>query len=210
VGRWNFWLLLVGFNLTFFPMHLLGLAGMPRRVYSYAAEMGWGSLNLLATGGALMIGAAVLLFGWNLVRSRYHGALAGPDPWGGGTLEWACASPPPAANFGAIPAVQARDPVWASKRDGDRPRAVAGLAINMREVLVTSVMDASPDHRTHMPEPTPWPFVGAVATTALFVGSIFTPWAVLWGAVPVAVALTAWFWPSRAETREHLALERAP
>jgi len=211
LGRWTFWLFFIGFNLAFFPMHLLGLHGMPRRVYTYPAGMGWGDLNLLATLGALLIAVSVLLFMANLWHSRRHGVVAGPDPWGGGTLEWASASPPSAANFEALPIVRGRDPVWdAAQPPAGEPVAVAGLATTVREQLVTSVLDARPDHRQQFPQPSIWPFISAVMTTALFVGSIFTPWAVVWFAVPVAAALTAWFWPRRGETAAHVALEVAP
>jgi cytochrome c oxidase subunit I+III len=211
LGRWNFWLFFIGFNVAFFPMHLLGLQGMPRRVYSYPAETGWGAMNFIATLGALMIAASVLVFIVNLWRSRRHGELAGADPWGGGTLEWATASPPSAANFEAIPVVYGCNPVWeAGLRPVGAPTAVGGLAVDAREQLVTSVLDAQPDHRSQFPQPSVWPFVSAVATTVLFVGSIFTPWAVVWGAVPVAVAMTLWFWPRRGETRTHVALEQQP
>jgi cytochrome c oxidase subunit 1 len=90
------------------------------------------------------------------------------------------------------------------------PTHVSGLATDQREILVTTLLDAEPDHRPVQPKPTPWPFLGAIATTILFVGSIFTPWAVVWGMVPVAIAMTAWFWPRMAHTREHLALEKQP
>nr|HET7859276.1 cytochrome c oxidase subunit I [Caldimonas sp.] len=207
LGRWNFWLFFIGFNVAFFPMHLLGLAGMPRRVYTYGAEMGWGNLNLLATVGAVTIAVSVLLFIVNVWRSLRAGEVAGPDPWHAGTLEWSIASPPPACNFDAIPVVGGRDPLW--EVEGIRGH-VAGLAVDSREVLMTTVLDAEPETRESFPEPTIWPFVGAVATTVFFVGTIFTPWAVAWGSVPVAIALTAWFWPKRHENRAHLALERAP
>jgi hypothetical protein len=207
LGRWNFWLFFIGFNLTFFPMHLLGLKGMPRRVYTYPKEMDWGSMNALASAGALLIGVSVLLFIVNVWRSLRKGALAGNDPWGGGTLEWSMSSPPPACNFEAIPVVHGRDPMWEPQAE---PTHVAGLAVNSREVLVTTVLDALPDTRSPFPTPTIWPFVGALATTALFVGSIFTPWAVVWGAVPIAIALTAWFWPKMSDWRDDVALERQP
>ena len=211
LGRWQFWLFFAGFNLTFFPMHLLGLQGMPRRVYTYPADMDWGPMNLLATVGALTIAARVALFVLNLWRSRRQGVPAGPDPGGGGTLEGAVDSPPPAANFAAIPVVHGSNPVWEARLgESERPLAVGGLAVESREQLVTSVLDARPDHRANFPEPSVWPFVSAAATTALFVGSIFTPWAVVWCAVPVAAALTAWFWPRRRETAVHVALERQP
>jgi cytochrome c oxidase subunit 1 len=207
LGRWNFWLFFIGFNVGFFPMHLLGLAGMPRRVWTYPKGMGWDGMNLLSTLGALTIGASVLVFLVNCWRSRKHGALASADPWGAGTLEWATLSPPQAANFPAIPVVHGRDPLW---EPAGTPRQVSGLSVESREVLVTSLLDAVPESRTVFPSPSPWPFWGALATTVLFVGSIFTPWAVVWGAVPVAIALTAWFWPKGPEVRKSVALERAP
>jgi cytochrome c oxidase subunit 1 len=207
LGRWNFWLFLIGFNLAFFPMHLLGLAGMPRRVYTYGAEMGWGNLNALASLGALTIAVSVLLFVVNVWRSLRHGEVAGPNPWNAATLEWSIPSPPPAYNFAAVPVVRGRDPLWEA---GGIQGHVAGLAVDSREVIMTSVLDAEPETRESFPEPTIWPFVGAVATTVFFIGTIFTPWAVVWGSIPVGIALTAWFWPKRRENQAHLALEHAP
>jgi cytochrome c oxidase subunit 1 len=207
LGRWNFWLFFIGFNVAFFPMHWLGLKGMPRRVYTYPADQGWDAMNLVATLGAVTIAISVLLFIINVWRSVRHGAPAGDNPWGASTLEWATTSPPPAANFVQLPVVHGREPLWEA---WPNPRFVTGLALNQREMLTTTVLDALPDHRVVFPVPTLWPFVGAVATTVLFVGSIFTPWAVVWGSIPVAAALTAWFWPKRNETRGHLALEKQP
>jgi cytochrome c oxidase subunit 1 len=207
LGRWNFWLFFIGFNLAFFPMHLLGLNGMPRRIYTYPAGMGWGDMNLLATLGAYTIGISVLLFIINVVRSQRVGAIAGDNPWGGGTLEWATASPPAAANFERPPVVHSRYPLWDV---ASNPREITGLSTESREVLVTSVLDAKPDHRLTFPEPTIWPFIGALAVTVLFIGSIFTPWAVVWASIPVAIAFIGWFWPSRAETNKHLEREKVP
>jgi cytochrome c oxidase subunit 1 len=192
LGQWQFWLFFIGFNLSFFPMHVLGLRGMPRRVYSYGAEMGWGPLNLAATAGALLIALSVLLFIINVMRSYRHGLPAGNNPWGGGTLEWSIASPPPPSNFHLPPVVHSRFPLW---QQGGTPRHVSGLSDTEREILITSGPDARPDHRLRLPEPSAWPFLTAVATTILFIGSIYTPWAVVWGAVPVAIAATLWFWP---------------
>jgi cytochrome c oxidase subunit I+III len=140
-------------------------------------------------------------------RSLRHGAPAGNDPWGGNTLEWSTASPPPACNFAALPVVHARDPMWEAWPE---PTHVAGLATESREVLMTTVLDAKPDSRESFPKPTIWPFVTALATTVLFVGTIFTPWALVWGALPVGIAATIWFWPRRVDTAKHLALERQP
>jgi cytochrome c oxidase subunit I+III len=207
LGRWNFWLFFIGFNIAFFPMHLLGLHGMPRRIYTYPAEMGWGTMNLIATLGGGTIAVSVLLFIINAVRSYRHGEVAGDNPWGGGTLEWMVSSPPPAGNFITPPVVAARYPLWSP--DGI-PAYVTGLSASEREVLVTTLLDAQPDHRLAVPNPTIWPFLGAVALTVMFVASIFSPWAVVWGSVPVAIALTAWFWPKRDETEQHVATEVRP
>jgi cytochrome c oxidase subunit I+III len=113
-GRWNFWLFFIGFNLTFFPMHQLGLIGMPRRVYTYPGGLGWDELNLLASIGAALIAASVALFVANAIWSRRYGQIAGADPWHAGTLEWATTSPPPAWNFEHIPVVSGRQPLPAT------------------------------------------------------------------------------------------------
>ena len=112
LGRWSFWLMFIGFNVAFFPMHLLGMHGMPRRVYTYPAEMGWGNLNLLSTLGAVTLALGVFLTLVNAVRSARHGLLAGPDPWGAGTLEWATESPPRMCNFPVMPVRPTTWPAW--------------------------------------------------------------------------------------------------
>jgi cytochrome c oxidase subunit 1 len=103
--------------------------------------------------------------------------------------------------------VHGREPLW---ERAPEPRQVRGLAVKQREVLVTTVLDARPDHRIVFPTPTVWPFVAALATTVLFIASIFTPWAVVWASIPVAVALVGWFWPSHEETVREMALEKSP
>ncbi|MGG5821890.1 aa3-type cytochrome oxidase subunit IV [Falsiroseomonas sp. HW251] len=201
-GKIAFWLVFAGFNIGFFPMHLLGLMGMPRRIYTYPTAMGWGTLNLVVSAGTLIasLGAAVMVA--NALLSLRLGRPAGDDPWGGSTLEWGCASPPPPYNFAATPVVGSLVPCWEP-----RPRRVmTGLSLTDREVLVTSVGEAAPEYRQFSPGPSIWPLLAALATSAFFVGSIFTPWAVVWGSVPVAATLIGWFWPrarheeSRAET----------
>jgi cytochrome c oxidase subunit I+III len=192
LGRWQFALAFIGFNLAFFPMHILGLMGMPRRVYTYVPETGWGDLNLLSTAGAILFAGSFVLLLANIAASLRGGAPAGDNPWDAGTLEWATGSPPPAHNFDRIPLVESRDPLW-SERDGIG--AATGLAVDHRELLVSTVTHARPDIRESSPEPSVWPFVTALALAGTFVGSIFTPWAVVWGSFPVAAALIAWFWP---------------
>lgn len=115
LGKWQFWLMLISFNLTFFPMHLSGNAGMPRRIYTYEAEMGWNLWNLISTIGALLLAVAFLLFLWNVVTSIRRGPVAPADPWDGATLEWAVSSPPPVYNFAVTPRVRSRRPLWDQK-----------------------------------------------------------------------------------------------
>jgi len=198
LGKWQFWIAFVGFEVAFFPMHQLGMDGMTRRIYTYPEAMGWGTMNLVSTLGALMIAASGVLFIVNAVRSWRGGVPAGDNPWGADTLEWSTASPPPAYNFDRMPVI------------GSDGVVVTGLAETSREVLITTVVDAMPDHRLAFPNPTIWPFVAAVAVTVMFIGAIFTPWAVVWGSIPIVIAVTLWFWPKRGETQEHLALERRP
>jgi cytochrome c oxidase subunit 1 len=111
-GRLQFWLMLIGFNATFWPMHILGLEGMQRRVYTYPAVPGWGALNLIATIGADLLGVGVLVFVWNFWISLRHPVPAGPDPWGGFTLEWATTSPPPEFNFTTLPQIRSNRPAF--------------------------------------------------------------------------------------------------
>ncbi len=196
LGRWHFWLFFLGVNLTFFPMHQLGLDGMTRRVYTYLPETGWGPLNLLAGVGALTIAASVAVFLVNLVRSRRDGAPAGDNPWHAPSLEWATASPPPPYNFHLIPTVQSRMPLWNDPPDAP---VVTGLRTDMREILVTTMLDAEPDSRMRLPEPTIWPLLAALATGVTFITLIFTPWGLPIGIVLITMAFIGWGWPRGKE-----------
>jgi hypothetical protein len=184
-------LLFLGFNVTFLPMHYLGLAGMPRRVYTYASGLGWDGLNLLETGGAVVIALSMVLLAVNILRSLRRGAVAGANPWGADSLEWATPSPPPSFNFNHIPLVTSSHPLW----EADRLHVLRGLKLDERELVLTSVLDARPDLREPSVPPSIWPLLAAIAVGAMFLTSIFTPWAVIVGAIPIAITLTAWFWP---------------
>jgi cytochrome c oxidase subunit I len=192
LGRWNFWLAFIGFNAAFFPMHLLGLSGMPRRVYTYPEASGWGGTNLFITAGAVVLAASFALLLVNVVRSLQRGEIAGPNPWDAGTLEWATTSPPRPYNFARIPVVMHVEPLWAER--GELPVAT-GLRVDARELISGTLADAEPELREASPEPSIWPLLAAVAVGVAFIASIFTPWAVIWGGIPVAIALIGWFWP---------------
>lgn len=192
LGRISFWLIFVGFHLTFFPMHILGLQGMPRRIYTYQPEMPWAGLNLFVSLSAVVLATGFLVFFIDVVRSFAKGRPAGDNPWGAATLEWATASPPPPFNFRAIPVVGSRDPLW--ENTGELP-VVAGMRVDRREVLVTSVVAALPEAREVSPTDSVWPFWAAIATSIMLIWSMFSPWAVVWGSIPIAVALIGWFWP---------------
>jgi cytochrome c oxidase subunit 1 len=197
-GRWTFWLLFVGFNLTFFPMHVLGLRGMPRRVYTYPPGLGLETLNLVSTAGALAMALAVLIFALNAAVSLRGGRLAGRNPWGADTLEWATLSPPPPYNFLRLPTVSGREPLWTQTTD--QP-IVTGLRSELREVLVTRLLDAEPDHRQVLDGPSIWPLLTALAGGIGLTVTIFTPWGVVLGAALTLVTLAGWFWPHRKTLR---------
>jgi cytochrome c oxidase subunit 1 len=119
LARWQFWLLLIGFILTFGPMHVAGMLGMPRRIYTYPADRGWDLWNQVATLGALIQAPSYLIFVWNLLISLKNGPPAGDDPWDAWTLEWSTTSPPPPYNFETIPTVRSRRPLWDLKHPDD-------------------------------------------------------------------------------------------
>jgi cytochrome c oxidase subunit 1 len=119
LGKWHFWLFLIGFHLTFDVMHIPGLLGMPRRIYTYEPGRGWEIWNVIVSVGAVFQAAAVLVFVWNMMRSYFKGERAGNDPWDAWTLEWAAPSPPPAYNFATVPVVRSRRPLWDLKHPED-------------------------------------------------------------------------------------------
>ena len=193
LGKVAFVLVFAGFHLTFMTMHFTGLLGMPRRVYTYPAGLGWDMLNMVSTVGAFVMAFGVLVFLANLVASLWGGAVAGANPWDAASLEWATTSPPRPYNFAHIPAVTSNTPLWEEQLP-----VFSGLRVRERELVLTTVVEATPDVRDPSPTPTIWPLLAALATTGLFIWSIFSPWALVYGAIPVGIAMTAWFWPKSA------------
>ena len=193
LGKLHFWLFAIGVNVTFFPMHVLGLEGMPRRVYTYLASTGWGPLNLVATIGAYTIALSVIVFLVNAIRSWRVGAVAGANPWESSGLEWATTSPPPPYNFVHIPVTTSRHPLWDT---GAELPVMTGLRTDRREVLVTTIFDARPDHRHEDPDSSIWPLYLALCMGVVFIGGIYTPYMVLVGVGLALLGMFLWAWQS--------------
>lgn len=188
LGQVHFWGTLVGMNLTFFPMHFLGLHGMPRRTFTYAEGLGFDTMNLIATLGSYLIGAATLVLGWNVIRSLRKGAVAGPNPWGAATLEWAMSSPPPEYNFREIPMVRSRLPLW--ERDTDKEAGIphgraaedtdtvtiAGAPIGELEWPDGESKMSAHDLGIHLPPGSYWPIVVAFGIAFFFISFMSGLW----------------------------------
>lgn len=195
----EFWLFLIGFNLTFFVMHILGLLGMPRRVYTYDAGLGWDVYNMVATVGAFILALSVLLFLVNVYVSLRSGKRAPGNPWDGGTLEWATSSPPEPYNFVTIPQIHGSEPLWNEPdlvESVQRPGPAGIATAEHHETLGTTLLDAQPETILPMPEDSIWPLLVSLAIAVLFVGLLLRTWAVAGlGAVLVFVTIFVWLWP---------------
>ena len=156
LGKVHFWLMLIGFNLTFFPMHFVGLLGMPRRIYTYPSGLGFDGYNMASTIGALTLGVGFLVFIYNVIRTWRTGAHAPADPWGGATLEWAIPSPPQEWNFAVEPTVSEKDALWAMKR-------AAGVKVLPEPPLVSG-------KGIHLPSPSWWPLFTSFGILIFMVG----------------------------------------
>lgn len=181
LGKVNFWLLVIGFNLTFFPMHFLGFVGQPRRTYTYPEGMGWDSLNMLATIGAFIIALGVLVFLVNIVYSHRRNGPASADPWDARTLEWMTSSPPPEYNFGHDPVITHRDELWHRKYTEDENGVLVRLSEGAGGELDLSAKD-DPNfdpHSIHMPSPSYWPLIFAISLPVLGYGFVFKNWWIL-------------------------------
>ncbi len=174
LGKWHFWTWFIGFNLAFGPMHLLGLQGMPRRIYTYGEELGLNFWNTVSTVGAFIIAVSVLIFMWNVAVSRRERVAAPADPWDGRTLEWAVPSPVPAYNFAEIPTVHSVDDFWHRKYDEDeqgRPVRKAS-APEAGAAMQSETAEVDP-HAIHMPSPSYYPLVASFGLPLIGYGMVF-------------------------------------
>jgi cytochrome c oxidase subunit I+III len=212
LGRIGFWTIFIGFNLAFFPMHIVGMMGMPRSIYVYPSGLGWGLWNLIETIGTYIMSVGILVVVYDFFRTVRSGEPAADNPWGADTLEWAVSSPPPAYNFLTIPTVHSREPLWDQPelatinllvpRGPDQSLAPAGRE---RETVATTVLDADSPEIITMPEDSYWPLLLAFGLFVFFLG--FLPhiifaevFIITIGALITAIAILGWFWPT---AREH-------
>jgi cytochrome c oxidase subunit 1 len=172
IGKWHFWLMFIGFNLTFAPMHLLGLNGMPRRIATYGDGLGWNYWNFMATVGSFIIALSILVFLINAVRSYRRGEPAGADPWDGRTLEWTTSSPPAEFNFAEVPVVEAIDDFWYKKYGEDEDHLPVRLDTNP---LDPSALASDEDHHVHLPSPSYYPILLALGIVTLAYGFLWIP-----------------------------------
>ncbi len=204
-GKVSFWIMFVGFNVGFFPMHITGLMGEPRRVYTYQPGLGWDVWNMIETIGVFIfsVGALITLINW--WWSAKHGELAGNDPFGGETLEWGTTSPPPHYNFEHIPTIRSRHPVWDQPelRGGDQPIEAGGRALDDAHVtLSTSLLDARPQALIHMPHESGYPFALSMSLLVFFFGLLSGFLVVVGvGGLFAAASVVGWLWP-RGQTQE--------
>jgi cytochrome c oxidase subunit 1 len=193
MGQVHFWLVMVGMTLAFFPMHWLGMAGMPRRIYTYHGDMGWDLWNLVSTVGAFTIALGVLVFLVNVWVSLRSGERASSDPWDGASLEWKTSSPPPVYNFAVIPVVHSRRPFWDEKygSGGHVPAPSTepmGAAVHAATGYLPSGAMPSPsadfaegigahalpaEEHFHMPSPSIYPAILALGVLVMMFGLLY-------------------------------------
>jgi len=208
LGKTHFWLMFLGFNLTFAPFHILGLQGMPRRIYTYPEGRGWDVWNLVSTIGSFVIALSILTFIVNVIATRKKERCA-EDPWDARTLEWTIPSPPPEYNFKEIPLVTSRDEFWHRKyREDEHGRSVRRETTEAQPAMAGTEIEPSPassasgapDHvadehepHIHMPSPSYWPLVMAFGLPILCYGMIYKTWIVaISGGIWTMASMYAW------------------
>ncbi len=210
LGKVHFWLMLIGFNLTFGPMHILGLQGMPRRQYHFPEDMGWDLWNLVATVGAFVIAVSILVFMVNVLVTKVRGVMAPEDPWDARTIEWAIPSPPPHYNFAEIPVVEARDDFWHKKYAEDETgRLVPAAAGGSGEAATADEEGVGEEHgaedgepHIHMPAPSYWPLVAALGLPLIAYGLIYEWGLLVAGGLVMIAGLYGWAMEPSEEEEE--------
>ncbi len=210
LGKWHFWLVFIGMNVAFFPMHFVGMQGMPRRVYTYEAGLGWDIYNLISTAGALIFAAGVAVFVANLIYSFRHGEPAGRNPWGADTLEWANPLPPVNYGFKTLPIVRSRHPLWQQEdlESGDEKvvslvKDLADWPVTWRAAMVTSAFEAKPEEIFRVSGPSLWPLTTAIGLITVFAAEIWQlHYTALVGIGIIIVSLIGWHWPSDTPTSD--------
>jgi cytochrome c oxidase subunit I+III len=202
LGYAGFWTTFVGFNLTFFPMHIMGFLGLPRRVYTYPKELQIDNYNIAATIGAALLGFGTLLLLLDLIYSLFKGQPAGDDPWQADSLEWSVASPPPNYTFYSFPIVTSRHPLWITETSAesvhysDLSLSLAGQPHEWRGTLVTDATDATPQAIQFLPSPCYVPFWTAVATLGAAVGVLTQAYILsAFALLMLAICLVIWLYP---------------
>jgi cytochrome c oxidase subunit I len=199
LGRWVFWLMFIGMNVAFFPMHIAGMLGMPRRVFTYPSGLGWDLPNLITSVGAAVFASGVALFVVDFVRSLRVGAIAGNNPWDAPTLEWSMSSPPPAYNFAVLPTVRSPYPLWEGRLNERGASEVnAGMTLDEgRETFGTSPLDARATEVLRMPDDSLWPVLLSFALLVIFLGLLVSAWwLAIVGGLGLFATMSGWFWPT--------------
>ena len=207
VGKVSFWMTFLGTAVTFMPMHIVGILGMPRRNWTYPSGLGWGGYNLAESIGAYILASGLVLIVANLAWSLFHGEPAGNDPFGGDTLEWSTTSPPPAYNYAVIPTVSSPYPMWDVRdreRDNRRLERGEGLLELGHQTPATSVQDAELDEVVSMPSGSIWPLLTAVTLSGVFASLVLSHYWIAAGFL-AAVGLTVigWHWQSLSKATAH-------
>jgi cytochrome c oxidase subunit I+III len=206
MGIWSFWLMFIGFNVTFFFQHILGFLGMPRRIWTYEAGLGWETWNMVSSIGAFVLALGVAISILNFIWSSRRGRPAGDNPWGGDSFEWLTSSPPAGYNFRSTPDVRSAEPLWDPEplypppppEEAEWRRQLEEPEIMQREVLVTTGLDARPEHIAIMPGYSIWPFVLTVFISVFLTGVLLDSVLLLiLGTIGMIWAWIAWLWPTR-------------